>query len=77
VKPGLWSAYDHTAGSISTMTSHFEQRKGTSMKGVYSQGLVTNLPEAEQRTLGSAYQQALSDVYDCRDTPALADASTR
>ena len=77
VKPGLWSAYDHTAESISTMTSQFEQRKGKSMKGVYSQGLVTNLPDAEQHVLGSAYQQALSDVYDCRDTPALADASVR
>lgn len=77
VKPGLWSAYDHTAGSISTMTSQFEQQTGKSMKGVYSQGLVTNLPDAEQRALGSAYQQALSDVYDCRDTPAVADASTR
>ncbi len=47
------------------------------MNGVYSQGLVTNLPDVEQRALGSAYQQALSDVFACRDTPALADASTQ
>jgi hypothetical protein len=77
VKPGLWSAYDHTADSISTMTSQFEQRTGKSMHGVYSQGLVTGLPAVEQRELGNAYQQALSDVYDCRGTPAVADASTQ
>jgi hypothetical protein len=76
VEPGLWSAYDHTAGSISTMTSQFEQRGAGMFNGVYSQGLVTNLPDVEQRALGSAYQQALSDVYDCRDTQTLADSST-
>jgi hypothetical protein len=76
VEPGLWSAYDHTAGSISTMTSQFEQRSSGMFNGVYSQGLVTNLPNVEQRALGSAYQQALSDVYDCRDTQTLADSST-
>jgi len=75
VEPGLWSAYDHTAGSISTMTSQFERRRGKSMNGVYSQGLVTNLPDVKQRAFGSAYQQALSDVFACRDTPALANAS--
>jgi len=76
VEPGLWSAYDHTADSISTMTSQFEQRGAGMFNGVYSQGLVTNLPDVEQRALGSAYQQALSDVYDCRDTQTLADSST-
>lgn len=76
VEPGLWSAYDHTAGSISTMTSQFEQRGAGMFNGVYSQGLITNLPVAEQRTLGNAYQQALSDVHDCRDTQTLAGSST-
>jgi len=75
VEPGLWTAYDHTAGSISSMTSQFEQRSGGSMNGVYSQGLVTGLPVSEQRALGSAYQRALSDVYACGDEQALADAS--
>jgi hypothetical protein len=77
VRPGLWSAYDHTADSISTMTSQYEMRGAGMFNGVYSQGLVTNLPDVEQRALGSAYQQALSEVYDCRDTQTLADSSTR
>ena len=76
VRAGLWSAYDHTADSISTMTSQFEQRGAGMFNGVYSQGLVTNLPDVEQRALGSAYQQALSDVYGCRDTQTFADSST-
>lgn len=77
VEPGLWSAYDHTAGSISTMTSQFAKRGDAMFNGVYSQGLVTGLPDAEQRALGSAYQQALGDVYACPGTQTLADASTQ
>ena len=75
VRPGLWSAYDHTADSISTMTSQFERRGAGMFNGVYSQGLVTNLPDVEQRALGSAYQQALSDVYNCHDVQTFADSS--
>ena len=65
VRAGLWSAYDHTANSLSTMTSQVEQRGDGMFNGVYSQGLVTGLPVAEQRALGSAYQEALYDVYNC------------
>jgi hypothetical protein len=75
VQAGLWTAYDHTAASISTMTTQFEKRGDGLFNGVYSQGLVTSLPAVEQRTLGNAYQQAISEVYDCRDTPTLADSS--
>ena len=75
VEPGLWTAYDHTADSISTMTSQFEQRGDGMFNGVYSQGLVTSLPDAKRRTLGSAYQKAISDAYACRDAQTLADAS--
>ena len=77
VQPGLWTAYDHTADSISTMTSQIEQRGAGMFNGVYSQGLVTNLAVVEQRALGSAYRQALNDVYDCGDVQTLADASTQ
>ena len=77
VQAGLWTAYDHTADSISTMTTQFEKRGDGMFNGVYSQGLVTSLPAVEQRALGNAYQQAISDVYDCRDTPTLADSSTQ
>jgi len=75
VQAGLWTAYDHTADSISTMTTQFEKRGDGMFNGVYSQGLVTGLPAVEQRALGNAYQQAISEVYDCRDTPTLADSS--
>jgi len=71
VQAGLWSAYDHTADSISTMTSQFEQRGDGMFNGMYSQGLVTGLPVAEQRALGSAYQEALNDVYNCQGTRTL------
>lgn len=66
VEPGLWTAYDHTDGSIGTMTSELETSGDRMFKGVYSKGLVTNLPIGEQRALGNAYQQALSDAYACR-----------
>jgi len=75
VKPGLWTANDHTAESISTMTSKFEQRGDGMFNGVYSQGLVTSLPATQQRELGSAYQQALSDVYDCSETSTLVSST--
>lgn len=74
VQPGLWTAYDHTAASINTMTSQFEQRGAGMFNGVYSQGLVTNLPVAEKWALGSAYRQALSDARSCDDTKTLLGA---
>lgn len=74
VRPGLWSAYDHTAASISTMSSRFEQRGAGMFNGVYSQGLVTTLPVAEQHALGNAYQEALSEAYGCFGTKTLLGA---
>ena len=71
VQPGLWTAYDHTATSIDTMTSKFERRGAGMFNGVYSQGLVTNLPVEQKLALGSAYRQALSDAYNCYDTRTL------
>jgi len=75
VKAGLWSANDHTADSISTMTSQVAQSGDRMFSGVYSQGLVTGLPVSEQRALGAAYQQAVSDVYNCRDTRTMVGAT--
>ncbi len=71
VKAGLWGANDHTADSISTMTSQVAVRGDAMFNGVYSQGFVTGLPAAEQRALGAAYQQAVSDVYGCAETRTL------
>ena len=75
VTPGLWSAYDHTEDSISTMKSQVEQRGDRMFKGVYSQGLVTGLADADQRTLGSAYQQAIGDAYACQSAQAVASTT--
>ena len=77
VQPGLWSAYDHTADSISTMTTQFEMRGDRMFNGVYSQGLVTSLSVAEQRTLGAGYQRAVSDVYYCRDARTLVGSADK
>jgi hypothetical protein len=66
VQPGLWTAYDHTADSISSMKSQFSNTGGRHAS-MYSQGLVTSLPAAERQTLGKAYQSAISDVRSCRD----------
>lgn len=75
VAPGLWSAYDHTADSISSMTSELADRGDRLFKGVYSRGLVTGLPDPEQRALGYAYAQALDEVSTCPGTQTLAHAS--
>ena len=75
-EPGLWSAYDHTAGSVSMMKSNVENRGDRMFVGAYSQGLVTDLPDAEQRMLGVAYRQALDEANGCSDTTTLVSAST-
>ena len=66
VRPGLWTAYDHTADSISSMKSQFSNIGGRHAS-MYSQGLVTSLPAPERQILGKAYQSAISDVRSCRD----------
>lgn len=76
VRPGLWSAFDHTAGNISTMTSQVGQRGDRMFHGAYSQGLVTNLPESEQRALGTAYEQALGAITTCDGSQSVAIASS-
>lgn len=75
-KPGLWTAYDHTADSISTMKSKIDERGDRLFDGVYSQGLVTGLPDAEQRLLGNAYQRALADAGSCQPAQTLAGSAT-
>ena len=65
VKPGLWTAYDHTADSVASMTSQLGESGDRMFKGMYSQGLVTSLPTSEQQALGNAYRRALGDAYAC------------
>lgn len=66
VQPGLWTAYDHTADSISSMKSQFSNTGGRH-GNMYSRGLVTSLPATKRQTLGKAYQLAINDVRSCRD----------
>lgn len=66
VRPGLWTAYDHTADGISSMKSQFSNTGGRH-GNMYSRGLVTGLPATERQILGRAYQSAISDVRSCRD----------
>ncbi len=66
VQPGLWSAYDHTADSVSEMNIRFESRGSGILVGTYSRGPVTGLDATAKRTLGTAYDRALRDSQACR-----------
>lgn len=63
---GLWTAYDHTGGSVSDMNLTFASRGSGIMTGTYSQGPVTGLDPSVRRVLGSAYDRALRDSQACR-----------
>lgn len=65
VQPGLWTAYDHTADSISGMKIRFEDRGTGILVGTYSQGLFTGLESMDRRALGLAYARAVHDIYNC------------
>jgi len=65
VQPGLWSAYDHTAGSVSEMDMIFASRGSGILIGTYSQGPVTGLDPTDKHTLGVAYDRALRDSRAC------------
>ncbi|HET8699579.1 MAG TPA: hypothetical protein VFO94_18990, partial [Gammaproteobacteria bacterium] len=49
IKPGVWTALDHTADSVSFMMTDFAETKSQIIPEVYSKGLVTGLPEMLQR----------------------------
>lgn len=65
MKPGLWSAYDHTADSVSTMMTLFVETQGRIVPRVYSRGPVTGLGEMTQRDLGLAYRYAVEAGRQC------------
>lgn len=71
VEPGLWGAYDHTAGGVKAMNAQVVDRGDKMFAGSYSQGFVTGLPQAQQDALGDAYRRALSDVLACGALSAL------
>jgi len=65
IKPGLWTALDHTADSVSFMMTDFAETKSLIIPEVYSKGLVTGLPESLQRELGAKYRQAVHAAALC------------
>jgi hypothetical protein len=73
IRAGLWGAYDHTADSVSSMRPHYQARGSSLIKGVYSQGLVADLPTATRESLGKAYRRALSEANACQSTLASVD----
>lgn len=70
VQPGLWTAYDHTADSISGMNIRFEERGTGILVGTYSQGPFTGLKSLDKEILGMAYERAVRDIYSCQEAPA-------
>jgi hypothetical protein len=65
IKPGLWTALDHTADSVSFMMTDFAETKSQIIPEVYSKGLVTGLPAMLQRELGVAYRRAVHAAAVC------------
>jgi hypothetical protein len=70
IRAGLWGAYDHTADSITSMRPQYQARGSSLIRGVYSQGLMADLPSTTRESLGEAYRQALSDANACQTTLA-------
>ncbi len=64
-RPGLWSAYDHTADGVSEMNIKYQNRGSGILVGTYSQGPVTGLDATSKRELGIAYDRAIRDAHDC------------
>jgi hypothetical protein len=75
VQPGLWTAYDHTADSISGMQIRFEDRGSGILVGTYSQGLFTGLESMDKRAFGLAYGRAVHDIYDCQSATVFLNSS--
>lgn len=73
IRAGLWGAYDHTADSVASMQPQYQARGNSMLKGIYSQGLVTDLPLGTRESLGKAYRRALSEANACQTTLASVD----
>lgn len=70
IKPGLWTALDHTADSVQFMMTDFAETKSQIIPEVYSKGLVTGLPDALQRKLGDEYRRAVHAAALCEQRSA-------
>jgi hypothetical protein len=65
IRPGLWSSYDHTADGVSHMMTLFTETNNPLMPRAYSRGFGTDLGEATQRELDSAYREAVKAASHC------------
>jgi len=76
IRPGLWTALDHTADSVSFMMTDFAETKNQLIPEVYSKGLITGLPEMLQRELGVVYRNAVHAAALCDQRSARLIASS-
>ena len=77
VGPGLWSALDHTADSVSFMMADVAESRNQLLPEVYSRGLVTGLPTLLQREFGLAYRGAVRAAVMCEQRSARLLAAAR
>lgn len=75
IKPGLWSAFDHTADTIPYMRAELEETTPPLSPSVYLKALVTGDSESLQRELGMAYKRAVRAAVHCPVGPQLAAAT--
>jgi hypothetical protein len=76
VGPGLWSALDHTADSVSFMMADLALSRNQLLPEVSSRGLITGLPTLLKREFGLAYRSALHAAVMCgQRSPRLAAAA--
>ena len=77
IKPGLWTAYDHTADTIPYMRAELAESHPPLPPFVYVKALVTGDSEPLQRELGMAYKRAIRAAVRCPGTAQLLAAAAR
>lgn len=65
IKPGLWTAFDHTADTIPYMRAELEESSPPLPRFVYLRALVSGDSEPLQRELGMAYKRAIRAAARC------------
>jgi hypothetical protein len=77
IKPGLWSAFDHTADTIPYMRAELVETQPPAPRAVYLKALVTGDSESLQRELGMAYKRAVRAAVRCETAAPLVASLTR
>ena len=75
IKPGLWTAFDHTADTIPYMRAELEESTPPLPRFVYVRALVSGDSELLQRELGMAYKRAIRAAAHCGAGPQLPAAA--